>query len=122
MIRDYCGTLKFAEKQGRMLETVTLNSCAGTVAAPASVITELFDLSLMRFQQRDDVAETFRKYSHKVQLCHDCALVTNVLSYSGRHACVAVVRETVLTKLVPQLHIIGQSMGVSNLQVQLKAQ
>jgi len=68
--RDYCGNLKFAEKQGRMLETVTLNSCAGTVAAPASVITELFDLSLMRFQQRDDVAETFRKYSHKVRLCH----------------------------------------------------
>ncbi len=61
-----------------MLETVTLDSCAGTEAAPASVITELFDLSLMRFQQRDDVAETFRKYSHKVQLCHDCALVTNV--------------------------------------------
>ncbi|DBA87652.1 TPA: Dynein assembly factor 3, axonemal [Trebouxia sp. C0004] len=57
--------VRFAEKQGRMLETVTLNSCAGTVAAPASAITELFDLSLLRFQQRDDVAETFRKYNHK---------------------------------------------------------
>ena len=58
-----------------MLETVTLNSCAGTVAAPASVITELFNLSLMRFQQRDDIAETFRKYSHKVRLCHACTLL-----------------------------------------------
>ncbi|KAL0034805.1 hypothetical protein WJX77_007961 [Trebouxia sp. C0004] len=58
-------TAQYLEKQGRMLETVTLNSCAGTVAAPASAITELFDLSLLRFQQRDDVAETFRKYNHK---------------------------------------------------------
>jgi hypothetical protein len=73
--RDYCDDLRFAEKQGRMLETVTLNSCAGTVAAPASVITELFDLSLMRFQQRDDVAETFRKYSRKVRLCYACTLL-----------------------------------------------
>ena len=75
MKRDYCSNLKFAEKQGRMLETVTLNSCAGTVAAPASVITELFDLSLMRFQQRDDIAETFRKYSQKVRLCHAYTLL-----------------------------------------------
>ncbi|DBA71332.1 TPA: Dynein assembly factor 3, axonemal [Trebouxia sp. C0005] len=58
-------TTQYLEKQGRMLETVTLGSCAGTVAAPASVITNLFDLSLMRFQQRDDVAETFRKYNRK---------------------------------------------------------
>ncbi|DBB17927.1 TPA: Dynein assembly factor 3, axonemal [Trebouxia sp. C0006] len=58
-------TAQYLGKQGHMLESVTLNSCAGTEAAPASVITELFDLSLMRFQQRDDVAETFRKYSHK---------------------------------------------------------
>ncbi len=75
LLRDYSGNLKFAGKQGHMLESVTLNSCAGTEAAPASVITELFDLSLMRFQQRDDVAETFRKYSHKVRLCHACMLL-----------------------------------------------
>lgn len=61
-----------------MLETVTLGSCAGTVAAPASVITNLFDLSLMRFQQRDDVAETFRKYNRKVRLWQACAPVANV--------------------------------------------
>lgn len=61
-----------------MLESVTLDSCAGTEAAPANVITELFDLSLMRFQQRDDVAETFRNYSHKVRLCHACPLVAQV--------------------------------------------
>ncbi len=69
-----------------MLETVTLNSCAGTAAAPASVVTELFDLSLMRFQQRDDVAETFQKYNRKVRLCHACALVANV-----RYLCVCIV-------------------------------
>ncbi len=54
-----------------MLETVTLDTSAVKHnAADGTVQAELFDLSLLRFQQRDDVAEVFRKYNHKVGTCN----------------------------------------------------
>lgn len=31
------------------------------------MLAQLFDLSMLKFQQRDDIAETFRKYNRKVR-------------------------------------------------------
>ena len=56
-----------ADRQGQMLETVTLDYSAQDPASTSSLLFELFDLSHLRFQQRDDVAEIFRKYSRKVR-------------------------------------------------------
>ena len=64
-----------AEKQSQLLETLTLNSSAGQQAD--NLLTELFDLSALRFQQRDDIAEAFRRYSSKVGGC--CLLCCAVL-------------------------------------------
>lgn len=73
----YTEPLIYAEKQARMLETVTLDSSAGDPASNGNMLAELFDLSLMRFQQRDDIAEAFRKCSRKVGSC--CAAAAFVL-------------------------------------------
>ena len=60
-----------AEKQGRLLETITLDCSAGN-AGTNGCLSDLFDLSMLRFQQRDSVAETFRKYSRKVGHLRGC--------------------------------------------------
>lgn len=69
----YTEPLIHAEKQARILETVTLESSAGDPASNGNMLAELFDLSLIRFQQRDDIAEAFRKCSRKVGSCHATA-------------------------------------------------
>ena len=71
----YAEPLIYAEKQARMLETVTLDSSAGDSASNGNMLAELFDLSLMRFQQRDDIAEAFRRCSRKVGSCHATAVL-----------------------------------------------
>ena len=55
-----------AEKQGKKLENVTLDCSSHADSGEPQLLSQLFDLSLLRFQQRDDVAETFRKYGRKV--------------------------------------------------------
>ena len=43
-----------------------LDYSAHDVAEGKSLLSQLFDMSLLKYQQRDDVAATFRKYSRKV--------------------------------------------------------
>ena len=43
-----------------------LDYSAHDAAKAQSLLSQLFDFSLLKFQQRDDVAATFRKYSRKV--------------------------------------------------------
>ena len=49
------------------------------------MLAQLFDLSLLKFQQRDDIAETFRRYDRKVRLqidqCHLAAAAVCSLSH-----------------------------------------
>ena len=55
------------ERIGKSLEAMTLQySSKEDTSATDHALTSLFDLSLLRFQQRDDIAEAFRKYSQKV--------------------------------------------------------
>lgn len=61
-----------AEKMGKKLEAITLQYSAKDVNAADDALAGLFDLSLLRFQLRDDLAEIFRKYSQKVTLCSLC--------------------------------------------------
>lgn len=56
-----------AEKQAKKLEDLTLDYSAHDAAEENDVLSQLFDLSLLKFQQRDDVAATFRNYSRKVK-------------------------------------------------------
>ena len=43
-----------------------LDYVSPVAAEDKDLLSQLFDLSLLKFQQRDDVAATFRKYSRKV--------------------------------------------------------
>lgn len=56
-----------AERQGRKLENITLNSSVHDAVEDKTLLSHLFDFSLLKFQQRDDLAGTFRKYSRKVR-------------------------------------------------------
>ena len=49
------------------MEDLTLDYSAQGAATETDVLSHLFDLSLLKFQQRDDVAAAFRKYSRKVR-------------------------------------------------------
>ncbi|KAL3140672.1 Dynein assembly factor 3, axonemal, variant 2 [Trebouxia sp. C0010 RCD-2024] len=59
-------TAEYLEKQAKKLEDLTLDYSAHDAAEENDVLSQLFDLSLLKFQQRDDVAATFRNYSRKV--------------------------------------------------------
>lgn len=56
----------YTERMGKVLENVTLQYSSKDLSQTHQALTQLFDLSLLRFQQRDDIAEHFRRYSHKV--------------------------------------------------------
>lgn len=74
-IRSKCTCSKHqctAEKQGKKLEDLTLDYSAHDAAEEKHVLSQLFDLSLLKFQQRDNVAATFRKYSRKVRWPRGC--------------------------------------------------
>ena len=60
--------MQHADTQGKLLENVVLQCSSGREAETGSLMTELYDLSLLRFQQRDDIAEVFRTYSSKVMI------------------------------------------------------
>lgn len=51
------------------MENMTLQYSSKDMSATDYALTDLFDLSLLRFQQRDDIAESFRKYGNKVTIC-----------------------------------------------------
>lgn len=49
------------------MEHVMLDYSAHDATEDKSLLLQLFDLSLLKFQQRDNVAATFRNYSRKVR-------------------------------------------------------
>lgn len=59
-------TAEYLEKQGKKLENVALDYSDSAHAKDTQMLAQLFDLSMLKFQQRDDIAETFRKYNRKV--------------------------------------------------------
>lgn len=65
------------------MEHVTLDYSAQDTAEDRGLLSQLFDLSLLKFQQRDDVAATFRNYSRKVRrLGHEAIVAAKLLIVS----------------------------------------